>query len=79
MAFLSLFILCHAVLTLFYVIILYSLPPTPYSDRTGRRSVLRHSWVRWRAFMDAERMDQEVRHRSAATWFKVQEWLKEGV
>ena len=45
----------------------------------GLRAVQRHYLARWRTYLEAERIDQEVRHRSAATWHKVQSWLKEGV
>lgn len=42
----------------------------------GRKTILRYYWHQWLTYLNEARIDKEVRYRSAATWSKVQQWLK---
>ena len=39
--------------------------------------ILRFFWHRWIVRAQEEEMEREVRNRSAASWHKVQGWLKQ--
>ena len=44
-------------------------------ESRGNQVTMRFYWKCWKDFLDSERIEREIRHRSAATWNKVQGWL----
>jgi hypothetical protein len=42
----------------------------------GRRIILKYYWRQWLDYLQESKLDKEARYRSAATWSKVQQWLK---
>lgn len=42
----------------------------------GNKVVKSYVWRRWVGYLNERRLDREVRHRSAATWEKLQKYMK---